>query len=270
MQTCQVQADWWLKTPTKHDYLNCLYFAYQNNLIIVLLATLVVGLILRNVLLYKKCDFRSGYILLGIMLPMALFTSGIILSWLIRPILVSRYLSPGVGCMWIALILGIATKKEKILHFLVTCILLFSLTAYNLFNHIRDEFVSAQRTTEVVKLTKGIPNAAILFLWESSAKTFMEKSGNDCYLWAPKKTQITIPPYGTIKGILQNEQDLQELTASNKTILFACHHDNNPECEFPGMNLCYIPILNEEKENKHWFITKMPFRLYRVVLKSER
>lgn len=266
-QTNRVQNHWWLATLTLSDILNCLHFCFHKSALIITFSVLSCYILLLELYRNKQFSFRAAYLLTGLFLPLALFAAGLTISWLMRPVLVSRYLLPALGCMWIALILGIYKSPKNSVFFLLCCIVLSIQVSFQLFSLNRSEYHAARKAYELLQLTEHIPNAALLFNRFTDAKTCLELTHADSYLLNTSRQSVTIPKYGSIDGILTDEHDIKALAGQQKTLIFAKSpsDDNLPSASFPEMNVTFVPILNQRKENAHR-INRQNFELYRIIL----
>lgn len=266
-QTNRVQNHWWLTTLTLSDILNCLRFCFHKSRVILTFSVLSCYILLLELYRNKQFSFRAAYLLTGLILPLALLATGLTISWLMRPVLVPRYLLPALGCMWIALILGIYKSPKISVFFLPCCIVLSVQVSFQLFSFNRSEYYAARQAYELIQLTEHIPNPVLLFNDPLNAKTCMELTRKECYLLNPSRRSVTIPIYGSLSGILTSEHDLKALTRQEKTLIFAKSSSDNkqPEASFPDMNVTLVPILNQRKENAHK-IDRQNFELYRIIL----
>lgn len=266
-QTSRVNNHWWMPPLTGNDILNCFNFCFHDSALIIIIAVLISGLLLLEIRRTKQCSFRTAYLLTGLFLPLALFAVGLTLSWLMRPVLTARYIYPALGCMWIALILGIYKSPKHSVYSYLCCLALSIQVLFQLYSLNRNEYHTSYMTRELLRLVDSTPHAALLFNNKRDAKTFMEEAHTECYLLNPAREPVFIQSFGSISGIINDEHDLKALVNQQKTLIFAKAPSDKeqPAASFPDMNVTFAPILNPKKENTHR-INRKNYELYRITL----
>lgn len=266
-QTNRVNDHWWMPPLTGNDILNCFNFCYHDSAVIITIAVIISCLLAVEIYRNKQCSFRTAYLLTGLFLPLALFAVGLTLSWLMRPVLTSRYLYPALGCMWIAHVLGIYKSPKYTVFSFLCCMVLSIQVSFQLFSLNRSEYHTAGKAQEIIRIVNNTPRAALLFNNCKDAKTFLEESHAECYLLNPTREPVPIQKFGSISGTLIDKKDIQALVNQQKTLIFAksASDDEQPAASFPEMNATFVPILNNQNKNSHR-INRKYFELYRVTL----
>lgn len=95
---------------------------------------LLLGIIAKKVA--RESVFKSAF---GILIPLTTIIIGVIVSMIIRPVFVDRYMIPGLMCLWISILLMSKKCNYKIQTIVIILLIAGSLSSFASF--AKDEFI---------------------------------------------------------------------------------------------------------------------------------
>ncbi len=101
---------------------------------------LLLGIIILVILMFKLDDKTEYdyFALMGVLIPIFTALFGVIVSFLLRPVFVDRYLFPALGCFWFGISYGLNrfyTKKQIFLPLILILIIVSGLNIYNILDY---------------------------------------------------------------------------------------------------------------------------------------
>ena len=115
-------------------------------------------------ILFNKGGWRKGglgiYALTGILAPFFVLFVGAVVSVCIQPVLIFRYLMPGLGCLWIGQLI-VASHASKDLRYLLVCLLFVMAAAYSV-DFIRSERNCKQKADSTIQFLTSNDDAVYI------------------------------------------------------------------------------------------------------------
>ena len=139
--------------------------------------------------LAKESVFESAF---GILIPLTTILIGVIVSIIIRPVFVSRYMIPGLMCLWISIVLTSKKCNYKIQTIIILLLLVGSASSFVSF--AKGEMVSKKEADNNISLVESFEENAIVII---SCNTHISDvvasyTGNMVYNWrGPELTTAT-------------------------------------------------------------------------------
>lgn len=269
-QTMRVKESWWTEKLSTRGLWEALHFLCHSSNFIICTTLIAFILIVKRTIVSKKYSFQSIYYLTGISLPFLLLAIGLLLSWLFRPVLVNRYLTSGLGCMWIAIILILAQCKRRYFFHSLALILLAA-TGYNILKFDVKQFRAERSTQEVINLTEVHRKPLFLFTERLLAKTCQELTHGECYMWNPTGEELKIPSYGLVDGILTTEEEIRRL-APNERPIFYIKMKRGDDSGMPKLfhtTDYQLHSIENQQGNNDFKMGRYNFRIYRLTSTSQ-
>lgn len=130
-QSKKVKNNYWIKDESILDYIrnviNEIFYLHSSivTLIIVFIFFMSILVCIKN--LTKKLEKKYIFALLCLGIFIMTFVSGIVISKLVRPIFIVRYLIPSTGLLWLFFAVSLSEVNKKILLSICTFILVFGI-----------------------------------------------------------------------------------------------------------------------------------------------
>lgn len=275
-QAQRVQESWWVEPITSKEIISSLWFICHNKLLVAVTFVGITVVLFRRLVIRKPSRLKNCYLLLGISLPIVLIATSLLISWLFQPALVNRYVFPGGGAAWIAMVLGVyavlgetGAGKLRCRAWQVLCVLLSVTIAKGIIRYSKQEYSAQIAVEEFIGQTNNDAQAAILFATPFDANPYMVIVGKECYVWNPshKSTPLTI--FDAVSGVLSSEEELRELQARGMTLYAAVDETSKtyPLSFFSNSSLELHPCYSSGTEDKHP-IQWGNLTLFRVELKE--
>ena len=166
-----VQGSYWVEPITLSNILS--FFSYcltfSNNKIIILMSFILVVAI---VIWLLKCfietrDNDDLYLLMGVSVFVGTFLGGFILSVAYKPILISRYLLPSIGVLWLALSIKFSRMNFKNSTVLMIILLITIVGAFNVYHEIQDIQHMNDKTIKEAKVLESINNNDSIIIYDT-------------------------------------------------------------------------------------------------------
>lgn len=226
-QAQTVSGNYWIPDITFGTFINYLCFMAGSPFGFIILILLLVSGIMEAPL--RKTDgWQSVFAIMGILTPVLTAFTGTVLSILIRPILVARYMIPGLGCLWIgSFILSEQQRNKKYKVLLAVLVVLTSAFQTVGFGRYEREYrIQSEKTIDFLDRDDAayvVDDVLALATMKEMAPTEME-----CYFWqcgfGPEFSRVfgNVESFGSseeIKGLLRNGKSVYYFNcAKNITI----------------------------------------------------
>lgn len=96
-----------------------------------LIAIVYICVLVKVILDKNKITEEKSYTLMGCLVPVLTILIGVLVSWLMRPIFVERYILPSLGCFWLCFAIGMNSLQVKRIGYHLILILLLCLGGIN-------------------------------------------------------------------------------------------------------------------------------------------
>ncbi|WP_405304247.1 hypothetical protein [Methanobrevibacter sp.] len=166
-----VHDNYWVEPITAHNIISfCSYcFTFSNNQFIILMSfTLLVAII---VLFLKKyletMDNDDLYMVMGVGVFVGTLVVGFIMSVVYKPILISRYLLPSIGVLWLCLSIKLSGMNLKNSAILMIILLIAVVGAFNVYHEIQDIQKMNDYTIEEAKVLESINNNDSIIVYDT-------------------------------------------------------------------------------------------------------
>lgn len=177
-QAHTVNSDYWISVPDKKTYYDCAFYLFQDAAVIAIVAVVI----LHGAALLRKKGQRTTtlpYIVAGVACTLSTIIIGLTATYLLRPVLVYRYLYPGLACFWLALIIGAAVSGKEQLKLSLTLLILGSL-GYQLGIFIMTEGKQAKEVDCFMQALQQYPDAVLVTDSTAQQRTISTLTGKEC------------------------------------------------------------------------------------------
>ena len=163
-QLSVVRSNYWIPATTIWTIVEYAYFVLGDvNNKITLVHALLVSYILYVIVLRCFRDQRKDHcMLLGAILPFLLISIGLILTVLIRPIFIIRYVFPVLFCFWLAISLCLTKLNSSRVFKIGITALLVVITSCNFIKASKSELQSHYATQNVINYMKDYENPCFI------------------------------------------------------------------------------------------------------------
>ena len=221
---------------------------------------LLLGIIAKKVA--RDSVFKSAF---GILIPLTTIIIGVIVSMIIRPVFVDRYMIPGLMCLWISILLMSKKCNYKIQTIVIILLIAGSLSSFASF--AKDEFISKKEAENNIALTESFEDNAIVII---SCNTHISDvvasyTDNMVYNWrGPKLTTATAKYREAYKneGIFDDVSQISEWLNAGIPLYYVETVNSQEDERLPDQNnewdLVYIGKYNFENKTT----------VYKIVLKG--
>lgn len=156
-QVGNVAESYWIDPITWSNIIDFIKFIFPKTLLFIPLLLLIK--FPKKGKTDRKLLLESAF---GILIPLTTLIIGICVSVIIRPVFVSRYLIPGILCLWIS-ILFVSKKCNYKTQALI--VLLLIINSVNLFyTYTKQEFISKQAAEDNIALINSLEENAIVII----------------------------------------------------------------------------------------------------------
>lgn len=156
-QVGYVTESYWISPMTWSDIAGFLKYMFSGTLLII--PFLILAGITEKEKVEKKSVFESTF---GILIPMTTIFIGVMVSVIVRPVFVSRYMIPGLMCLWISILLTSKKCSYKIQTIVILLLLVGSVNSFSSF--AREEMVSKKEAEENISLTESFEKNSIVII----------------------------------------------------------------------------------------------------------
>lgn len=171
-------------------------------------------LLIKNLLRSKLNDWNAFYALSGILLPIGMTVVGIIISVLIRPIFQSKYMVPGLACLWLGTLIACEIlKNENIKAYILGLVLIIGLL--NVIYFANTESRKSEQGKQISSFLKNNEDAIYVSDDIHMVCILEELSGNESYLWREEVDSLTAQVYDNL-GSLDLIREIYNLFENEK------------------------------------------------------
>ncbi len=164
-----VSGGFWIPEITMRDFIGYFQFIFYaqtldaaSGSLLTLTLIFIIWLVFIYYLLSKDKKVNKAYASLGIVIPFIVMTIGIVVSKLITPLFVSRYLFPSLGCLWFIMAILIS-KKVSQKNSISVLFIIFVISASASINYLlRYEIVMTNNESDYRKYQEKIPEDALI------------------------------------------------------------------------------------------------------------
>jgi len=136
----------------------------------------------RHLKKYKKNQWHVAFSLMGISMPFLVTAVGVVVSLLVRPIFVSRYILPALACFWFGCLVACEVCKRKKLIVCFCCMLVMT-ASYNYVRFIRSEHNGQIQSERLTQLLQTDHNAVFLSSALRMSNILREMSETEISMW---------------------------------------------------------------------------------------
>lgn len=177
-QAKAVKSDYWVSYPNSFDFYSYASILFHSP-VTAGAVVLIIFLVLHSAARTKEQNSQSSYILTGFVCGGITLGVGLAVTYLIRPILVFRYLYPGLACFWLAAIIGAKVSARNLLKFSFT-ILIANIYLNQFLLFCLNE---GKQDKELVRLTEEFnrhPDAVLITDSNAEQRTLSTLTGRTC------------------------------------------------------------------------------------------
>lgn len=164
----------------------------------------------------EKKKFIKGFVfesVFGILIPLTTIFIGVIVSMIIRPVFMSRYMIPGLMCLWISIVLLSKKYNYKIQTIIILLLFVGSVSSFTSF--AKGEFTSQKEAENNISLVESFEENAIVIISCNAFTSDVVASYTDnmVYNWrGPELTTATEKYREAYKneGIFDNVSQISE------------------------------------------------------------
>lgn len=232
------------------------YFRFLFDNSALLLCVGIVILFLIKALAQKSADRQKClFALAGIYIPVGITFIGIIISLIIRPVFISRYMYCGLACIWFGTLLGIQVLKKNNLKVCATVIMLVA-SVINIVcftNTEMNSLVQSEKTREFI----SDKDNAVYITDDSHVQRVIELiTGSESYLWQDSPSELSYNIYDKL-GRIDSLTEVNQLLDSGKDVYFVECKDNEFVGElFKDRKITYIGNCFIEYSVEVWQVLK--------------
>ncbi len=217
-QVLVVKENYWIEPITINTIKNILQFPWKVNSSVWLTRILGIFLLISLLLLaVKHRKKNSKYALLGISITIGTISIGLIASFILRPIFISRYMICSLGCFWIgfAIIWGNCIEKANITK--IVAILITVMGIYNIYNLVKVENNYKLELQESKNYLNTISSDILVFDDHQLQRVIAYYYPNtETYVYQQEISDLTKMVYNQVQ--IQSIETLKEIEDKDKTI----------------------------------------------------
>ncbi len=205
-QVEKVSKNYWISDVTLwtlYDHVNFI-FGKQFFVFPVCALLLFLG---RGLKKYKKNQWHVAFSLMGISMPFLVTAVGVVVSLLVRPIFVSRYILPALACFWFGCLVACEVCKRKKLIVCFCCMLVMT-ASYNYVRFIRSEHNGQIQSERLTQLLQTDHNAVFLSSALRMSNILREMSETEISMWGGGETSSVMKQ---VYGKQQSYYSVEEL-----------------------------------------------------------
>ena len=179
----------------------------------------------------KGSLFESGF---GMLIPLTTISIGIIVSIIIRPVFVARYMIPGLMCLWISAVLTLKKCNYKIQAIVAVLLIVGSVGSFVSFT--KGEIVSKKEAESNISLVKSFEENAIIIVShdEHTSDVVASYTDNMVYNWKGSEATTATEKY---REAYKNEGVFDDISQISEWL------DH-------GISLYYIETANSEESTR--------------------
>lgn len=185
---------------------------------------------------------------------------GVLVSLVVRPVFVSRYMVPTLGCLWLAYSIGVGQMRHKLLTVGLTLVSVFLCvtSCLSFWRTEQDAKVNAAPLMQVLSQEEN----AIYILDEARARNVVSAmTSAPCYQYSGGVDSLTLQVYQNLTA-LEDPAALKTLAEQHTVYVFACSGSDGtmlPALQVTGWTITELGSFNVENT-----INRHPIVLYRL------
>jgi len=112
-QVIQVKEEYWIEEIVFETIVGYIDFLFNNNNYLYYSTVIISLLLIKHIIIDKNFNKKIFYLLSGLMTLIGTVIIGIVVSNMIRPVFVSRYMFPAIPCFYMGIAMAIYVLKKK-------------------------------------------------------------------------------------------------------------------------------------------------------------
>lgn len=230
-QLAVVNADYWIEPITFRTIINYIIFPFKElgsrlgyipAVFLILLFIFVTILGIKKVIKTNKTiSQKTVYIIMGFVVLITTVLIGIVVSFIMRPIFVERYMVPALGCFWLcfAYFLSLLKNKKKLFSVISAIVILMSL--FNTAVVAKNEFEILNGFKKYDSVLQSIDDNDIIITNSSHIRGAISYYRNaKCYLWDPNNDYVPNALYKDNSVAINNFEIIQNWTENGQIIWY--------------------------------------------------
>lgn len=219
----------------------------------------------------SKLTNDDNIALTGILVPVFVFAVGVIVSYLMRPIFIWRYLVPSFCCFWLGILILVNLKCNRQLRIIIAAIIVLTF-----FGNIADfsyrQCVLINENQKLMSFFNSQPeeSAYIIIEGDKGVSQMIELSHRKCYPWKEKENEGINPQDCYDASPIKNVHEILPLLLRHQPVYIAVDRQSAKPITamLEGSNLSYV--YEKELHLSHGYDLEMiTIDLYRLALQSE-
>lgn len=144
---------------------------------------------------------------------------GVLVSLVVRPVFVSRYMVPTLGCLWLAYSIGVGQMRHKVLTVCLTLVSVF-LCVTSCLSFWRAEQEAKDSSAPLMQVLLSQEDDAVYILDEARARNVISSmTPSTCYEYTGSIDSLTIEVYQNLVP-LENISDVETLAQQHTVYIF--------------------------------------------------
>ncbi len=253
-QLTSISGNYWIEPININTIIDYIFFPFKewgSNLgyipAIILLCIFVFAIILgikKAVKTNKNLSQKTVYIIMGFVILAATVLIGIIVSFIIRPIFVERYMVSSLGCFWLcfAYFLSLLKHNKKLIAAISTIIILIGL--FNIAVTAKNEINILNSFKDYNAMIQSIDSDDIIISnYPHVRRCTSYYRNNECYLWSVEKDALSHELYGDKPVTINDLNTIENWAKDGKTIWYLESDDFDSlkdRCDNIGLNSEFI------------------------------
>ena len=224
----------WIEPLTLESFCNLVGFVINDN-ICQIVSLILMSLMLTN---HKKSTLQaegaSFYALAGMLLPFYVLLVGVIVSLCFQPCLITRYLVPVVGCLWLGQLLAARAASHNFRQLVACMLLVISVGAVVAF--IRSEGTILKESNRTMQLLSSDEDGVYIADATSSSlsdgiTTLGTMTDKPCFVWKKLFGADLYAPTTIIENLdaVRSIDDIIYLLSSGKHVYYISDRDMQEE-----------------------------------------
>lgn len=229
-QLSKIKEGYWISEISFQSIIFYIKFIFERYWLFVLY-------ILSIIICIRKIRNNNSKIMVALGGLMTIFWTvliGVTVSKLFRPIFISRYVVPSLGCLWFSMIVVLSVQKRvRIKMFIFLAFL--TLSCKNIFFFIQKEQTLKMESLKLECLVSqiGEKDNKIITTTSNNNRLLAVRVDANCYLWNKKDSKLSEKVYGNISNI-RNVSNIEKWIKSKKKVYLVV---NAEESESDIINL---------------------------------
>lgn len=208
-QLAQVKEGYWITEINFQSIIYYITFIFQRYWLFILYI-LAIFICIKKM---KENNTELFFAFIGLMTSCWTVGVGVIMSNLFRPIFISRYVLPSLGCLWFGIIIFLSYQKEIRIRLIIS-IALLTVCIGNILSFVQKEQVLKNDSLNLQCLVSKIDgrNNKIITTASNDNRILAAKVKGNCYLWKENESKLSENVYGnvhSVKNVFSVEKWLQ-------------------------------------------------------------